>query len=107
MSQTHNLQEKALLISNLLHTACMICAHSVNIDHPILSLEIMCEALVSPENGKVVTTGNGVGDVATYSCDGDFMLKGSETRTCENTGMWSEEMPMCEGNFGCFFLNFF
>ena len=58
----------------------------------------MCEALVSPENGNVVTSGNGVGDVGTYSCDSDFILKGSDTTTCEDTGMWSEEMPTCEGD---------
>ena len=60
---------------------------------------VMCPALVAPINGAVTWTSLTVGGVATYVCDDGFELEGSMTRTCESSGMWSGEEPMCSGMF--------
>ena len=55
-----------------------------------------CENLPNPENGRVVLNGNNPGSTATYSCDTRYRLVGSEERTCQNDGEWSESAPTCE-----------
>ena len=57
----------------------------------------MCPALLDPINGAVTWTSLTEGGVATYVCDDGFELEGSMTRTCESSGMWSGEEPMCRG----------
>ena len=57
----------------------------------------MCPALSDPMNGIVTWTSLTVGGVATYVCDDGFELDGSMTRTCESSGMWSGEKPVCRG----------
>ena len=59
----------------------------------------MCPALLDPINGAVTWTSLTVGGVATYVCDDGFELEGSMTRTCESSGMWSGEEPMCRGMY--------
>ena len=49
-----------------------------------------------PENGAVSTTGTGVGDTATYTCNSGFEISGSDTRTCQSNGEWSGSTPTCE-----------
>ena len=58
---------------------------------------VMCPALLDPINGAVTWTSLTEGGVATYVCDDGFELEGSMTRTCESSGMWSGEEPMCRG----------
>ena len=58
---------------------------------------IMCPALLDPINGAVTWTSLTEGGVATYVCDDGFELERSMTRTCESSGMWSGEEPMCRG----------
>ena len=58
---------------------------------------IMCPVLLDPINGTVTWTSLTEGGVATYVCDDGFELEGSMTRTCESSGMWSGEEPMCRG----------
>ena len=57
----------------------------------------MCPALLDPINGAVTWTSLTEGGVATYVCDDGFELEGSMTRTCESSGMWSGEEPLCRG----------
>ena len=59
---------------------------------------IVCSA---PLNGQV-DCGSGVMSIGlennncTFSCDPGYMLQGSVTSgTCEDTGVWSEELPSC------------
>ena len=59
---------------------------------------IVCSA---PLNGQV-DCGSGVMSIGlennncTFSCDPGYMLQGSITSgTCEDTGVWSEELPSC------------
>ena len=51
--------------------------------------------MVDPENGKVVMTGNSIGDTATYSCDDGFVLSGVDMVTCLADGQWSDHPPTC------------
>ena len=58
----------------------------------------MCPELSSPAYGNVSTTGQSIGDNATYTCDSGFELdltNGSEVRTCQADGMWSGYPPAC------------
>lgn len=57
-----------------------------------------CEELTSITNGNVSITGVTHGSVATYSCNPEYVLAGSENRTCGALGMWSETEPQC-GNY--------
>ena len=71
---------------------------------------VTCETLSPPDNGWIAmrpgsnqnSLSNGLGSVATYSCDPDYTLVGQRTRTCEDTsggttGTWSGTPPTCEG----------
>ena len=62
-------------------------------------LAVQCPALSDPENGAVSTTGTGVGDTATYTCNSGYELSGSDTRTCQSNGEWSGSAPTCEGKY--------
>ena len=63
------------------------------------SIAIQCPALSDPENGACTTTGTGVGDTATYTCNSGFEISGSDTRTCQSNGDWSGSAPTCEGKY--------
>ena len=71
---------------------------------------ITCEELSAPDNGEIsVAPGpnslsQGLGSVATYSCDPGYTLVGQTTMTCEDTnggtvttGIWSGTPPYCQG----------
>ena len=61
-----------------------------------LTLDIvLCAVLVDPEHGKVVMTGNSVGNIAAYSCDDGYSLSGVDMVTCEDDGQWSDPPPTC------------
>jgi CUB/sushi domain-containing protein len=55
-----------------------------------------CGQLSSPLNGMVKTTGTKYWDTAAYSCMPGYHLNGKDTRTCLETGSWSDEEPYCE-----------
>ncbi|XP_069182423.1 uncharacterized protein [Procambarus clarkii] len=38
----------------------------------------------------------GYGTVATYTCNPGYILKGNTTRTCDHTGKWTNEAPICQ-----------
>ena len=65
----------------------------ISFPHPA----VMCPSLLDPINGAVTWTSLTEGSVATYVCDDGFELEGNMTRTCESSGMWSGEEPMCRG----------
>ena len=60
-----------------------------------LLFAVLCRDLTPPSNGRVVQRGNRPGDVATYSCITNYVLSGSETRTCQSDGSWSGDAPTC------------
>ena len=61
-----------------------------------------CGALTNPANGQVSHPGGTtVGQTATYSCNTGHNLVGSSTRTCQATGQWSGDAPICERKLYC------
>ena len=60
----------------------------------------VCPGLTAPENGKVTVTGHRTGDIAEYSCDGEYELVGDQTRECVSNSQWSGETPSCQINPG-------
>ena len=59
------------------------------------SVVVDCGSPGVPINGlsNVITTT--FGSVAYHSCDDEFLLCGSENRTCQANGLWSESLPDC------------
>ena len=55
-----------------------------------------CGRIGGPENGEITLSGTTFGSEAAYECDIGFELVGEATRTCEATGEWSGEEPVCE-----------
>ena len=61
---------------------------------PLLYIAL-CRDLTNPDNGMASMEGNSVGDTATYTCNAGYELMGAEMVTCENTGEWSADPPVC------------
>ena len=58
----------------------------------------LCSSPSSPGNGRVTSTGNSVGNTATYSCNSGFELIGSRVATCRqagNSASFSPAPPVC------------
>ncbi len=59
------------------------------------------------ENGEVdIPSPTTFGAVATYRCDGNYLLNGNEQRTCE-VGGWSGSIPLCGTLCLCSFVTCF
>ena len=57
-----------------------------------------CATLSAPTNGSISFPGGLVfQQQAVYSCMEEFELEGSDTRTCEASGQWTDSAPTCEG----------
>ena len=48
------------------------------------------------DNGFVRFSSTVIGSQAWYSCNEGFDLEGSESRTCQSSGEWEPEVPVCE-----------
>jgi len=48
-----------------------------------------------PINGMTDVVSTTFGSVAEHSCNGEFLLCGSENRTCQANGLWSGSLPDC------------
>ena len=46
--------------------------------------------------------GSSIGDICTFTCDEDYVISGSDDRTCENDGTWSGTSTTCESKFSCY-----
>jgi len=61
-----------------------------------------CGPLTDPANGQVShPDGTTFGQTATYSCNTGYNLVGDSTRTCQATGNWSGNAPICECMLYC------
>lgn len=65
-----------------------------------------CPLLNAPGDGRIsyepapLTNGEyGVGAVAMFSCDSDFDLFGSTTRTCQGDHMWDNTESTCQRKY--------
>ena len=66
----------------------------------VYSAAIVCDQLSDPENGEVSQPDPAiVGSEAVYTCDHGFELDGVSKRVCQNDGTYSEQPPVCEGEF--------
>ena len=61
----------------------------------MIFLGVECPQLENPTNGTVSQPNNVSGTIATYTCDLDFVLNGSESQTCIINGTWSAKPPTC------------
>ena len=68
--------------------------------HCFIYAEINCGSLDNPSNGKVLADADLINSVATYSCNPGYALVGDVTRTCQNSGIWSDKAPTCIGKYG-------
>ena len=61
------------------------------------SLLAVCLSLPPLANGMISYSDppQGVGSVATHSCDTSYTLNGGSTRTCQSDGTWSGSAPNC------------
>lgn len=58
--------------------------------------EVDCGTLAAPANGAVSTDeGTARGSSASYRCLDGYVLVGSATRACEDSGSWSGSAPSC------------
>ena len=56
-----------------------------------------CGPLKNPTNGQVIVPATTLNNMATYSCNSGYTLNGTQTRTCQASGVWSNAGPTCEG----------
>ena len=56
---------------------------------------ISCGLPANPVNGSVSVPAQTYGSTATYSCTPGFALSGAATRTCQDDGTWSGDVPTC------------
>ena len=59
----------------------------------------MCEALLDPAFGEVVSRSNDVGSIASYECLLGYVLSGDRTRICMRNGMWTGDPPACQREY--------
>jgi Notch-like protein len=71
------------------------CACTGGWSGPTCESTTMCPILPEPTNGGVTVTNQGVGGVATYTCDAGFERQGAAPRTCGSDGNWSGSAPTC------------
>ncbi len=63
---------------------------------------IDCGPLSNPVNGTVDTSsGTAFLNVANYTCNIGYAIIGSDTRTCEEDGIWNSSTPTCQRKFQC------
>jgi len=84
---------------------------------------VTCPALSAPENGMIscspsspppvverslphpepppseALSDSNPGDVCVFSCEDDYKIIGSDTRTCGDDGAWSGTLPICESTY--------
>ena len=74
-----------------------LCTYSLISTYPLITV-IDCNSLPSPANGNVMQPSTTYMSVTEYSCNDGFDLVGNPTRSCQASGNWSGEQPMCETN---------
>lgn len=68
---------------------------SVLIIHPGCTPVNRCLDPGSPENGRHILGGTGIGDKVQFVCHDGFKLQGSTELVCQNGGKWSNPIPKC------------
>ena len=65
----------------------------------------------TPSNGQRSHSSTTYNSVVTYTCDVGYTLQGSNSRTCQFSGLWNGSVPQClrtltSGNGGLFHVQF-
>jgi len=56
---------------------------------------VSCPPLTAPDNGMIDCTGSLFEDTCIFSCEADYNITGSESRTCQSDQTWSGSETMC------------
>ena len=64
-------------------------------------LLVSCPSLSNPSNGMINCSLGDDGvpsyeDTCNFTCNAGYELTGSDTRTCQSDGTWSDNSTMCE-----------
>ena len=65
---------------------------------------VRCSDPGSPENGRRVLDGTGIGNRVRFSCHDGFELRGSAELVCQHGGRWSGAVPRCVKGNKCLYL---
>lgn len=57
-----------------------------------------CPKLEAPTNGRKLGKSYGVGHEVHFLCDPGYEVVGSESRTCQESLVWSGQLTACRGN---------
>ena len=82
---------------------CVICETIIYtcFSHVKLLIDIRCNDLSSPANGEITSCSSGrvgvgyEGDACSFTCNTGYELTGSDTRTCQSDGSWSDTDVIC------------
>merc|ERR1712046_182541 len=56
----------------------------------------LCNPLQAPEHGRVVITNGGYyPSHATFTCSGARLMVGANSQSCQEDGVWPENVPTC------------
>ena len=58
-------------------------------------ITVGCGPLSDPQNGRVQFSSTTIGSTADYTCNPDFILQGTATRTCQTGGWTPPTEPSC------------
>ena len=59
--------------------------------------EILCPEPPTVDNGWLVRSDNKPGSLAVYVCGVGYRLHSSNSLTCSESGQWSDERILCQG----------
>ena len=63
--------------------------------YTVHNIVVDCGPLGTPTNGMSVVNTTTFGSVAEHNCLDGFLLCGSQSRTCQASGLWSGSLPDC------------
>lgn len=61
-----------------------------------LVLRVNCGDPGTPSNGCRVLGTTLEGDIVRYFCSEGYELEGDQQRTCQTSGLWSGQLPICK-----------
>ena len=68
--------------------------------HVVLTIIVPCPSLTDPNNGIITCSLGDDGvpsyeDTCSFTCNTGYELTGSDTRTCQSDGSWSDSDDVC------------
>lgn len=65
-------------------------------------VDLNCDELAEPSNGRIVVNDNYFNSHVTYECDPGYYMFGPKERICQGDSSWSENPPECKAKRMCF-----